>query len=797
MAVSPDIAEKARVTPESKGLRAEHHIATLCGLGAVLLGVAGLVGWIFRINFLIRIAPGFKGIAPVIATFLIFLGLILLRLTTGHIGKSERLLWAAVAGFISLYSFLDPIGFVVGADPNFEDALTAYLTKVSSIPFETMSPIAGALMFLLGAAMLLLLLHGSTAPAQPIPKNRRALGDFAVLLALFGGVLALICGLGYAYGTPRLYGSTLIPISVTAVIGGFLLAVGVVVAAGRAQWPFRAIAGDSARARLLRAFVPLTIVAALAISVMEHRLAAGEDIGHVLVGSALAVGSALVVGLVVSRIARGIGDNMDQARLAQEKAERALRESQTDLNHAQAVAHIGSWRMDVRRNELHWSEESHRIFGIPQGTPLTYESFLATIHPEDREYVDKQWQAALRGAPYDIEHRIIIGDTVKWVREQAELELDEEENLIGGFGTVHDITARKQAEQERERLLEERRRQAALLETILENTDAHLVYLDRNFNFIWVNSTYARACRRSREEFVGRNHFELYPHAENEAIFKRVRDTGEPVRFVEKPFEHPDTPDRGTTYWDWTLTPLKNAQGEVGNLIFSLSDVTEKVKTRQQLLEVERLRTQMAETIALEINHRMKNNLMLVSGILDLQLSSHLRVTDVTTALRQAQARIAALSTVHEQMYERRSERVDLSSVLQRVAEMAVGALSAEEVELSFHGDPIIVSSRAATTLALVGNELVTNALKHGAIDPNGGRRVDIALSHQSKELSLRVWSAGNPIPLDFDPRKQSGLGLRLCRELVEGQLHGRFRLRPQEGGTVGEAIVAEEALEQ
>ena len=129
------------------------------------------------------------------------------------------------------------------------------------------------------------------------------------------------------------------------------------------------------------------------------------------------------------------------------EAQSALRESQKDLNQAQAVAHTGSWRMDVRKNELLWSDENHRIFGIPRGTPLTYEAFLATVHPEDRKYVDRKWTAALRGKPYDIEHRIVVGDTVKWVRERAELEFGPQGRLLGGFGTTQDITERKRAEE--------------------------------------------------------------------------------------------------------------------------------------------------------------------------------------------------------------------------------------------------------------------------------------------------------------------------------------------------------------
>ena len=87
------------------------------------------------------------------------------------------------------------------------------------------------------------------------------------------------------------------------------------------------------------------------------------------------------------------------------------------------------------------------MFGIPEGTPLTYEAFLATVHLEDREYVDLEWTAALHGEGYDIEHRIVVGDVVKWVRERAQLEFDEEGVPLGGFGTVQDITERKRADE--------------------------------------------------------------------------------------------------------------------------------------------------------------------------------------------------------------------------------------------------------------------------------------------------------------------------------------------------------------
>ncbi|NLX94553.1 MAG: response regulator [Rhodopirellula sp.] len=148
-----------------------------------------------------------------------------------------------------------------------------------------------------------------------------------------------------------------------------------------------------------------------------------------------------------------------QVKLARLLAERdhlaeSLRASHEDLDRAQAVAHYGSWRLNVQRNELLWSDEIWRIFALPKETPLSYQTFLDAVHPDDRNDVHEKWSAALHGAPYDIEHRIVVGDRIKWVREKAELEFDREGVLLGGFGTTQDITEKKRAE-ERTRILAE------------------------------------------------------------------------------------------------------------------------------------------------------------------------------------------------------------------------------------------------------------------------------------------------------------------------------------------------------
>lgn len=129
----------------------------------------------------------------------------------------------------------------------------------------------------------------------------------------------------------------------------------------------------------------------------------------------------------------------------------------------------------------------------------------------------------------------------------------------------------------------------------------HLVYLDRDFNFVRVNEAYAATCNYAPEQMIGKNHFALYPHEENEAIFKRVRDTGIPAEFHDKPFAFPDQPERGITYWDWTLEPVKDSHGKVEGLVFSLVETTERKRAKEALQE----QTSQLEKVNVELEARI------------------------------------------------------------------------------------------------------------------------------------------------------------------------------------------------
>ena len=127
-----------------------------------------------------------------------------------------------------------------------------------------------------------------------------------------------------------------------------------------------------------------------------------------------------------------------------------------------------------------------------------------------------------------------------------------------------------------------------VLQVIMDNTGAQLAYLDSDFNFVKVNRAYARGCGHAEEELIGKNHFALFPGEENRAVFEQVKQTGEPVTYHDKPFAFRDQPERGITYWDWTLAPVKGDSGDVRGLVLSLVDTTERVRAEERIKQAAR-----------------------------------------------------------------------------------------------------------------------------------------------------------------------------------------------------------------
>jgi PAS domain S-box-containing protein len=183
--------------------------------------------------------------------------------------------------------------------------------------------------------------------------------------------------------------------------------------------------------------------------------------------------------------------------------ETALRSKSGDLERAQSVSRLGSWRFDAQRNEVRWSDEACRIFELPVGASTTYEGFLACVHPDDRQYVHLMWTAALHGAPYDIEHRLLIDGHVKWVREKAELEFDDRGVLVGGIGITQDITERKQLEQAVSHAQEELRLAHAVSSGILAVSADAIICIDGDQRIATFNEGAEKIFGHARHEVLG------------------------------------------------------------------------------------------------------------------------------------------------------------------------------------------------------------------------------------------------------------------------------------------------------
>lgn len=242
---------------------------------------------------------------------------------------------------------------------------------------------------------------------------------------------------------------------------------------------------------------------------------------------------------------------------------------------------------------LHANEEYSKILGVPIRELVGHRCTDYYGSTDSRDAVLERLEQDGRLEGYELEGKRGDGSPFSVIISAELLVYDGEQAILTAF---QDITERKTAEAEGERLLaaaEQQRRRAEklagalqeerdTLEVIMESTEAQLAYLDAEFNFVRVNSAYAQGSGYSKEQLIGHNHFELFPHAENQAIFEQVRDSGEAVTFRAKPFVYPGQPERGTTYWDWTLIPIKGQTGKTRALVLSLMDVTQWERTAEE-----------------------------------------------------------------------------------------------------------------------------------------------------------------------------------------------------------------------
>lgn len=263
------------------------------------------------------------------------------------------------------------------------------------------------------------------------------------------------------------------------------------------------------------------------------------------------------------------------------EAQRELEESRLRLADLYDFAPVGYFSLDPKGMIIAVNLTGAAMLGVAKAK-LARKAFSRLVHKEDADtfYLFLRRARGEEGRQVT-ECRLQKKDGAVFPVQLEGLPVRNDQGAVTEIRiSITDISRRAESEADLQQ-------KSALLRTIMDATDVMLVYLDPNFNFLWVNLAYAQACKMTPAEMAGRNHFALYPDPENEEIFQRVRDTGEPVFYKDKPFSFPDQPELGITYWDWSLVPVKESNGLVTALVFSLRETTQYMKMQLALAESE------------------------------------------------------------------------------------------------------------------------------------------------------------------------------------------------------------------
>ncbi len=261
-----------------------------------------------------------------------------------------------------------------------------------------------------------------------------------------------------------------------------------------------------------------------------------------------------------------------------QRVEAALKRSEETYARAESIAHIGAWDWDIVTGALRWTDEIYRIFGqTPRAFGATYEAFLQTVHPDDRQRVIDAVNASVAdpAVPYDIEHRLVRPDgSVRFVREKGEVYRDASGTPVRMIGVVHDITERVQAEAQI-------RLQARAMEASLDAiaiSDARLP----DMPLIYVNPAFERITGYAREDVLGRNCRFLQGTDRDQpgiAMLRAAIAGGESCEVLLRNYRKD-----GSLYWnELVIAPVRDADGNITHYIAVQKDVSAREAARAEL----------------------------------------------------------------------------------------------------------------------------------------------------------------------------------------------------------------------
>jgi len=260
----------------------------------------------------------------------------------------------------------------------------------------------------------------------------------------------------------------------------------------------------------------------------------------------------------------------------QAQARLALQLSNARLSEAQRIAHIGNFEWSAKDDDITWSEQVYIILGIPVtlGTHShSLAEFLAFVVQEDRLAVSQTMRQASQGLEsYDIEHRLQQAcGTVRYVRQQGEVISNAEGGTVRVVGTLQDITEQRLAEIEMRKL-----------STAVEQTADGIMITDCRGVIEYVNPAITTMTGYAKEELIGQSTRILKSGKQSQAFYQRLWKTIQRGEVFAEVIIN-QRKDGGYYYEEKTITPQKNAQGDIINYISSGKDITERMKAQERL----------------------------------------------------------------------------------------------------------------------------------------------------------------------------------------------------------------------
>lgn len=265
--------------------------------------------------------------------------------------------------------------------------------------------------------------------------------------------------------------------------------------------------------------------------------------------------------------------------------EQRLRESESALREAQHIAHLGNWQQDLKTGVLTGSDEIYRILALPPGEPLSQQSIMACIYPDDRQRVSENWAKVVCDEDeHSAEYRIKGHDSLRWIHSQAKIQYNAQGEPTTLIGTLQDVTDRHIASDELRKL-----------SLAIEQSPHSIVITNTLGEIEYVNNTFVTNTGYSRDEVIGANPKKLQSGLTPKSTYLSLWQALENGQVWRGEFTNKR--QNGTLYEELAIiSPVRQPDGQVTHYLAIKEDITEKKRTQAEL---ERYR-QNLEAIVLE-----------------------------------------------------------------------------------------------------------------------------------------------------------------------------------------------------